>query len=151
MALYISAGRRRRTTIIVGVAAAIVGLLLGFLLGRGTATTIDDRISASRDAGRKFAAALRVLPLEYEQAVTDDGESGGAAPIVERSLDGEQAALDAAPWLSDAQIAALRSDLDVVRSAPANDLPPDEFAAAVDEAVTAVEATFGLAAGDAAG
>ena len=39
MALYISAGRRRRTTIIVGVAAAIVGLLLGFLLGRGTATT----------------------------------------------------------------------------------------------------------------
>ena len=151
MALYISAGRRRRTTIMVGVAAAIVGLLLGFLLGRGTTTTIDDRISASRDAGRKFAAALRVLPLEYEQAVTDDGESGGAAPIVERSLDGEQAALDAAPWLSDAQIAALRSNLDVVRSAPANDLPPDEFAAAVDEAVTAVEATFGLAAGDASG
>ena len=72
MALYISAGRRRRTTIMVGVAAAIVGLLLGFLLGRGTTTTIDDRISASRDAGRKFAAALRVLPLEYEQAVTDE-------------------------------------------------------------------------------
>ena len=70
---------------------------------------------------------------------------------MERSLDGEQAALDAAPWLSDAQIAALRSNLDVVRSAPANDLPPDEFAAAVDEAVTAVEATFGLAAGDASG
>jgi len=144
MALYVSAGRRRRTAIVAAAVALVVGLAAGVLIGRGTATTIDDRIAEGREAGRRFAAALRVLPLEYEQAVTDDGESGGAQPIVDRSLAGEEAAMDAAPWLSDEQIATVRDRLEVLRSAPADDLTPDEFAAAVDEAVAAVETVFGI-------
>lgn len=151
MALYISAGRRRRTTIVVGIAAIVVGIALGFLLGRGTATTIDDRVTEARDAGRKFAASLRVLPLEYEQAVTGDGEAGGADPIVRRALAGEQAAIDAAPWLGDAQIAALRSQIDDVRNAPERDLTPEDFAASVEDAVAVVEATFGIDRTDSTG
>jgi hypothetical protein len=151
MALYISAGRRRRTAILVAVVALVVGVAAGFLIGRGTATTVEDRIAEGREAGRKFAASLRVLPLEYEQAVTDDGESGGAEPIVKRSLEGEQTAFDAAPWLGDAQIAAVHEKVDIVRKGPANDLTPDEFTEAVEEAAAAVEVAFGVAATESPG
>lgn len=145
MALYISAGRRRRATIVAAVAAAVVGLAVGLLIGRGTATTVDDRIAEAQTAGRRLAASLRVLPLEYEQATTGVGEDGGAADLVRRALDGEQAALDTAPWLGDRQIAELEQRLAVVRDAPAAGLTPDEFSVAVEEAATAVETTFGVA------
>lgn len=145
MALYISAGRRRRTAIVAAVVALIVGMGAGFVVGRSSATTVEDRIAEGRAAGQRFASSLRVLPLEYEQAVTDAGESGGAAAIVDRSLDGADAAFDAAPWLGDGQIAAVRERLDVVRRAPTSGLSPEEFTAAVDEAAAAVEVAFGVA------
>ena len=82
---------------------------------------------------------------------------GPGAPIVWYSGDAlaaraiSSAPRDASPWLRDAQVAVLRYERGVVRAAPANDLPPGEVAAAVDDDVTAVEATFGLAAGEASG
>lgn len=145
MALYISAGRRRRTTIVVGIASIVLGIVLGFLLGRGTATTIDDRVAEARDAGRKLASSLRVLPLEYEKIVTADGSGSGAADIITRSLAKEQATLDTAPWLGDEQVAAVKEQLDVLRQAPGDDMSPTEFNEAVDSAAATVETTFGVA------
>ena len=86
-----------------------------------------------------------MLPLEYEQATDDDGsESGDASSIVDRSLGGFDAAVDAAPWLGEAQTDAIRAKLDVVRAAPDQRLPAAEFEPAVDDAVAAVEDAFGL-------
>jgi hypothetical protein len=146
MALYISAGRRRRTAIIAAVVALLIGLAAGFLVGRGTATTIDDTVTAARDAGRKFSSSLRVLPLEYEKVATANGGSTKeAADIIRRSLADEQATLDTAPWLSDDAISSVKTALDALRQAPTTDLPPADFDAAVDTAAAAVEQAFGIA------
>lgn len=146
MALYISAGRRRRTAIVAAIVALIVGLAAGFGIGRGTATGIDETVAAGRAAGRDFASSLRVLPLEYEQMASgSDGSTAGAADIIRRSLAAEPKALAAAPWLSDTDIAALDAKLDVLRDAPATNLSPDDFSKAVDEAAAEVERRFGVA------
>ena len=146
MALYISAGRRRRTAIVAAVVALVVGLAAGFGIGRGTATSIEDTVTSARDAGRNFASSLRVLPLEYEDvAKANGGSTSGAADIVRRSLAAEQATLDSAPWLSATTIANVKAKLDVIRKAPTTDLAPVDFDAAVDDAAKAVEDAFGVA------
>lgn len=145
MALYISAGRRRRTTTLIAVAALVVGAAGGVLIGRSTAPTVDDRVAEARAAGRRFASSLRVLPLEYEQAVTDQGEAADAQHTIDRSLNGVHSAVDAAPWLTDAQMTELADQLAVIRSAPVDELSPAEFESAVDTAAGTVESLFGVA------
>ena len=147
MALYVSAGQRRRVVVVVGVAALILGVVAGFAIGRGTATSIDDSVESARRAGRTFASSLRVLPLEYEQvSAGNEGRTSSAEDIVSRVLDREEQAIAAAPWLNKAATAQLDGYLKVLTDAPANDLPPAEFEAAVDKAAAEVERLFGIGA-----
>jgi hypothetical protein len=50
MALYVSAARRRRRSIVVGAVALVVGLLVGWLIGRATGSS---RMTRSRPAERR--------------------------------------------------------------------------------------------------
>src|SRR4051812_12696608 len=101
MAVYMSATRQRRRMIVVALAALLVGLVAGLVLGRQTSSNVNDALGQSRDRGQRLAAALRALPLEYEQAQQGTaGESHTAIDdavgrVVRQSTD----ALDHASWL----------------------------------------------------
>ena len=99
MAVYRGPERRRRASAAIAVAALLAGVLLGAVIGRGTATSVDDQIAEGRAAGRDLVTSLRVLPLEYRQASAGSSETGLIEDTVKRATGRLPAALDKAPWL----------------------------------------------------
>ena len=69
----------------VGV-ALVAGLIVGALVGRITAPTVDDRISSVQEDARQTAAALRVLALHDESGALSNQSAGdGGADLVSRA------------------------------------------------------------------
>lgn len=148
MALYVSAARRRRRTLVVGAIALVVGLLLGWLIGRTTGSTVDDEVKARQNDAEQLVARLDGLDLEYQQTA-----AGGAS-----SSDARKGSLDAAsaiaadtdalmarmPWVARAERTATVQVVDGVRRAVEAGAPPDEVTAAVAQADQAVRAAAGL-------
>src|SRR3954452_6142214 len=104
MAVYMQGSRRRWISVAVGVVALLIGVGIGYLVGRGTATTADDVVTESRSKGQDAATALQRLPIEYEQALTN--ASGESATTITDALDAATSLLTEAyavsPWLGDA-------------------------------------------------
>ena len=48
MAVYMQGSRRRWVTVAIGAVALLIGVGIGYLIGRGTATTADDVVAESR-------------------------------------------------------------------------------------------------------
>lgn len=148
MALYVPAGRRRRRLIGGLVLAVVVGVLVGFGLGRLTATTTSDDVASVQDRARKLVGALQSTPTEYAQAAggaTAEFENGGGASDGLNSVEAQiEDALDAAPWLGPASRAAALAALSGVRSVAADKGSPDEFANAVSTASDQLERIFGI-------
>ncbi len=46
MALYVSAGRRFRRTVVIAVVASLIALVVGWTIGRQQAPAITDRVEA---------------------------------------------------------------------------------------------------------
>jgi hypothetical protein len=147
MALYVSAGQRRRRVIVVAVVALVVGLLLGFLLTRLTTSSIDDEVASKRRQAELLIARLDGLNLEYEQA----GESGaGGADAREGAIDAARGISTATrslmadlPWLAEQQRTQVVEAVDGVRQA----VEAGGSAGAVGAAVTQAEAALRDAAG----
>ncbi len=148
MALYIPAGQRRRRLIIVGVAAAVIGLVLGALLGRATAPTTSDTVSSVQADARSIDARLQSLPNEYEKVLAGDPQyangGGPADALVVISTD-TAALAKRAEWLSDGQRNAVVASVGAAQKVAAAEAPASEFEAAVAEASAAIDQTFGLA------
>jgi len=144
MAVYMSPNRQRRRVVLVAVAALVVGAILGVVLGRATATTVADEVDASRTRGRRVAAALRALPIEYEQLRTGTGENSQLAfdDAVHRIVDQATTALDAAPWLRPSSRDRVSNQVEAVEKAVEAKVTPDEFRTTIDEAATTVEDVF---------
>jgi hypothetical protein len=141
-----SADRQRRRVVMAAVLALLVGAIGGVLVGRATAPGVSDAIDDARSAGRDVAAALRVLPVEYEQAQSDSGESAaGVDDAIDRVARLLPPALDQAEWLGpSARQRATDAVGEVKQSADAGEDPAD-FAATVETAAGTVEDAFGLA------
>src|SRR4051812_42832777 len=79
MALYVPAGRRRRNRAIALAATAVVAVVVGFLIGRVTAPTVDDRVSDVQADARAVVGTLAATPNEYrkEQAGSAQVRRGG--------------------------------------------------------------------------
>jgi hypothetical protein len=146
MAVYATPARRRRTTILVGVAALIVGLVIGIAIGRGTATSLDDEIAQGRAGGRQLVTAQQVLPLEYSQAFKGSSETGLIEDTVTRSTAQLSGVLDGAPWLGAAQRQTATAAVQSVRNAARSRLAPARFEAVVAQATATLQAVFGLPA-----
>ena len=148
MALYVPAGRRRRRLIIGLVLAVVVGLVVGFGLGRVTATTTSDDVASVQDQARNAVGALRSTPTEYSQAAAgataEFANGGGASDGINRVEAQVKDALGAAPWLGPASRAAALKAVADVRSVAAQKGSPDEFASAVNDASDQLEAIFGI-------
>jgi len=146
VAVYMSASRQRRRTIAIAVAALVIGVGLGIVLGRVTANSVSDAVDASRSRGRDVAAALRTLPLEYEQARAGSGgeTNAGIDDAVARVATMARAAFRKAPWLGPGDRGEVTSAVDAVGQAAHRSASLAEFKTAVDRAATTVEDVFGV-------
>jgi len=144
MAVYRGPERRRRATALIAVAALIAGLLLGALLGRVTAPTIDDKIAEGHAAGRDLVAALRVLPLEYTQASSGSSETGLIQDTVKRATGRLPAALDKEPWLDRAQRQEAATAVRAITEAANAKVAPARFEATTARSAATLQSIFGL-------
>ena len=95
MSLYRQAGRASGRTVLVAAAAAlVVGLLAGFLLGRGTAPkpSLAERVADLRTSLAPAREGLELAATEYGQAVRSGRvvaptEYGAAKSDVQRASD----------------------------------------------------------------
>jgi hypothetical protein len=146
MAVYAGPARRRRATIAIAVGTLILGLVIGIAIGRGTAKTLDDEIADGRAGGRDLVTALRVLPLEYQQASTGSSETGLIEDTVKRSTAQLPEALDGAPWLGPAQRRTATAAVRAVEAAAANKVSPKDFDGVIARSTATLESVFGLPA-----
>jgi hypothetical protein len=145
MALYISAGRRRRRTVAVAVAVGVLAFVAGLLIGRQQVPSVADRIhSVQGDAGR-VATGLERLDTEYAKVLAGTDTLAGAvlAPI-DSVISTAQQALNDAPWITAQERAALVDALTTTRaSAEATD-PADIFDQHLKDTADLVRTTFGV-------
>ena len=139
-----SPNRQRRRIVVAAVVALLIGLVGGWLLGRATATSVDDEINASRHRGGNVADALRTLPIEYEQLHAGTGGKSQLAfdEAVQSIVDQLTKAIQQAPWLGPTARAQAVHDVEAVQAAVAAKAAPDAFRAAVEKAATSVEDVF---------
>lgn len=146
MAIYVPPSTRRRRLVLLVAVGLVVGLALGFALGRSTAEGIDDAVDATQAQAEDAAVALQRIPIEYEQATA--GEGGESTETITRAIasarDALHAAFDDATWFGPQPRDELDAELADLDQAVADGVSPADFAAAVDDAVQAIEAIFGI-------
>lgn len=149
MALYVPAGARTRRLVLVGVAALVVGLLLGYLVGRASSPGLPDEVAAVQDLAADAATALERLPIEYEQLLAGEGGESTDTLIdaIERARTQLDIAYTAAIWLPDDSSAATDVTFDGLVVAVEDSIPADAFASGIAEAVGQIESAFGIIAG----
>jgi hypothetical protein len=144
MALYVPAARRRRRVVIFTVVALVLGLLLGALVGRVTAPTVDDRLASVRKSAQQTAAGLRVIAIHDESnAVSNQTANAGADLVLKQTRSELQREFDDAPWITLAQREALLKSLDDLEAQP--DRTSEAFGKAADTLASQIEETFGAA------
>lgn len=148
MALYVSDSARKRN-LVLGIAGALVlGLLIGFVAGRATSKGLEDEVGAVQDQAIAAATAFQRIPIEYEQAV--DGAGGESTSTIDDAIGSAEDQLKAvygeAIWLGDGASDATDEAVADLRQVAADGGSADEFQAAVNEVVAAIEDTFGIAA-----
>jgi len=147
MALYVSAGTRRRRTVVTAVVAAVVALALGWLIGRQQVPSIDERVSSVQTAAGDIATGIERLDIEYEQVLSGSGDTVDAGVI--QPLDGLrtqlQSTLDRAPWLTQSARTALLDQLAEIEASARRSDPLADFQALLTGTGAAVRATFGVA------
>lgn len=147
MALYVPAGARRRRLILTVVAGLVVGLALGFVLGRSTAQGLGDRVDAVKAQAADAATALERIPIEYEQAVAGEGgeSTDTIRGAIERAGDQLDDAYAEAIWFGpDARDATDDAFAELARAVD-DGVPPDDFATLIDAAVARIQQSFALA------
>ena len=146
MALYISAGRRRRRIIITAAVALAVGLTVGFIVGRAMVTTPREQADSVATTGRDLATRVDALTIEYEQAVDGSGDSvakGVTEPLVgiDRDL---RAVLAKAPWLGAEARTVLLATLAKLRADATSGMPAARFASSSADVSKLIRSTLGV-------
>jgi hypothetical protein len=147
--LYIPAGRRRRRAIVIAVAALVVGVVVGWALGRSTAVTPADAARDARERAGVATSQLTSSEIHYAQVVQGEGDTTELRASVEASLDRAAAdlsdALARASWIDEGAADDLRRAVAEVRDAERATAPIDDYNAAIDRAERAINERFGKA------
>ena len=143
MALYIPAGRRRRRLVLCTVGALGAGLVVGALLGRVTAPTVEDRLSSVRDDARATAAGLRVIAIHDESRTLGERAGDRGADLVLRDTRSQlRGEFDDAPWITLARREALFKALDALEGQ--SDKTSAAFGRDAETLAKQIESTFGV-------
>ena len=145
MALYVSAGRRTRRTVIVAVAMVVVGLGVGYAVGRQQVPSIQDRVVTVRASAADVATGIERLDIEYEQAIGGGGDSISAGVLSPLAGDRAQlqTLLDEAPWVVAADRSALLDQLAAVEAGARDKIDLEAFRSRANDAGAKVRSVFG--------
>ena len=153
MAIYVPDSTRRRRLVLIAAACLLVGLVVGFVLGRATAAGVDDSVAAVRDHAEDAVTALQRLPIEYEQALASEG--GEDTATITGALERAHAELDQAYAEIDLFGPAVRQSTDAAFATLVEDVSKavsqKDFEKAIDDAIAHVRAVFGLSSSGASG
>jgi hypothetical protein len=149
MAIYVPPARRRRIVMIVGGVALVVGGLIGVLVGRATAPSVDDQVRSSQRRASELAAGLRVLAIhqEADAASLQASADAGAELTLRRTEAALRDALGKAPWVPAAKKAELLGLIGALRGGPPGQATTPQFAQQVETAAAAIETAFGVRPG----
>jgi hypothetical protein len=144
MALYISAGRRFRRTLVIAVAAAVVAFAIGWLIGHQQVPSIAERVNEVQQDGESQATGLERLSIEYEQVLagTDDLDSSVLQPLDDLRTE-LQSTMDRAPWLTSDQRAEMLDAVAQVRQNAVDGVPLESFTASATAAATLIRQELG--------
>jgi hypothetical protein len=145
VAIYVPRARRRRLLILIGMAALLVGAILGIAAGRSSAPTIEDRVKSVRSEARAIASQLRVVSIhEGEGAASlSGGGDAGAELALQRTETNLRALFKRAPWVTTRTATQLISETTALRSAAPTRARTEDFAKEVDGLADKIEQTFG--------
>jgi len=145
MAIYVPRARRRRNTILVGVAGLVVGALLGIGLGRSSAPTIEDRVKSVRSEARAISSQLRVVSIHEGEGAASlaGGGDAGAGLALQRTETKLRALFKRAPWVGPKASGELISETTALRAAAPNEARTEKFASEVDALADKIEKAFG--------
>lgn len=133
MALYIPAGRRKRNTMIVAAAALVLGVALGWAVGRAQAPTVADRVAAVQRDADDLVSRVGALPIEYEQGFAgsvDSIEKGVLVALATVQHD-TVVLLDRAPWIAQSGRNRALDAVAAVKQAAQDRVAPARFATVV--------------------
>jgi len=147
MALYIPASKRRRRVVVIAVVAVLAGLVIGLLIGRLTAGSVDDAVRSKQNAAEDVVARLDGLGLEYQQAVgggasasdAREGARDAAAGIVATTSD----LVGSMSWVPDSERTSVIAAVKAVQTGVEQALPPARLTAVIKRAEAAVRAAAG--------
>jgi hypothetical protein len=145
MAIYVPRARRRRNTIVVGVAGLLVGVLLGAAAGRSSAPTIEDRVKSVRTEARAIASQLRVVSLHEESGAASikGGGDAGAELALQRTETNLRALFRRAPWVTTKASGNLIAETTALRAEAPKQADSEAFGRQVSALADEIEATFG--------
>jgi hypothetical protein len=149
MAIYVPPSRRRRRLVLTGLACLVIGVVAGLLVGRASVTTTSERISRVRTEADDIATRIEALTIEYEQALSGQGDSvqGGVLDALD-GIDRDLAAtLAIASWLSPSSRARLVAAVRDVREAATEQVSASAFADQTAAAATTIRAELGVPGG----
>ncbi|HKN40196.1 MAG TPA: hypothetical protein VJ456_13925 [Acidimicrobiia bacterium] len=145
MAIYVPRARRRRNLILVGVAGLVLGLVLGGVIGRSSAPTVEDRVRSVRSEARAVAAQLRVVSFHESAATPSLAVNGdaGADLALRRTETDLRRLFRRAPWVGTKTRSDLLSDTVALRAEAPTQARTEAFGRKVDALAGRIEATFG--------
>jgi hypothetical protein len=146
MAIYRRSSRR--PLVIVGVIAAVAGLVLGYLGGRATAPDLASQVRAARAQAAPIVTSLEVIRTEYPKLLnaTAGSDPGGAESALARARSTFTA--QSATWtlIDPEATAGLGSALDALGAKITARAAEAEVDSAIDTAAAAANRLAGTAA-----
>jgi hypothetical protein len=144
MALYVSAGTRRRRSVVAVVVSAVVAFALGLLIGRQQVPSVDEQVSRVRTHAADIATGIERLDIEYEQVLAgDDTAQGGVIEPLDDIRRDLQSSLDDAPWIATAVRTELLDSLAAIESGARAEVPLGDMQALLSDAGAKIRAAFG--------
>ena len=146
MAMYIPPGRKRRRLLLWIGASVIVGLVIGGILGRVTAPTIEDKVKSARDDAAAAVAQLQALPIEYQKQLSGNQQfqnGGGVDDALARTRSQLDDAISNAPWITPTQIDQVHQAIDGLRDDAKQQVTGATFQHNLDQATETITGVFG--------
>jgi hypothetical protein len=151
MSLYRQTGGRSTRTVVAALAAGLlIGLLAGYLIGRGSVDepSAAEVVADARAELQPVAAGLELVPIEYEGAWSDGKvaaptEYAGAKEAVARAEASLAAAGEDMRAIDPSGYAAATKAVERLSSALDATVPPDKVESLANQASAAVESLTG--------